>query len=224
MALDACYLALGLVLQPGEHERTEELLAGLQRHCAVADPAYAHLLRRRAAWLLGYLLRSPAGLYATLPHALAPNGVGEVAAQPQAQTAAAHAVGMGGDPLWFAMLSQLLSDEHPGVRLTAAISLRSLLDATATSPRHAPLLSPDTTALINGGSSGHRGGGHDGMGGGGSWGALHSDMLARLSASALMPVLQLSLSVNETGMQPPHLEPGPENQPPPFTHDVARSL
>lgn len=192
LALDACYLALGLVLQPGEHERTEQLLAGLQRHCAEAAPAYAHLLRRRAAWLLGHLMRSPAGLYAALPHAAAPHCSGEAAAPPQAQ--------LGGDPLWFVMLSQLLSDEHPGVRLTAAISLRSLLDATTTSPRSTPLSSPqDATSLVE---CDKMGGVLDGMGGSGSSSSLHGDLLARLSANALKPVLHLSLSVNETGTQP----------------------
>ena len=51
LALDACYLALGLVLQPAEAERSNQLLAGLQRHCAEAAPAHAHLLRRRALTL-----------------------------------------------------------------------------------------------------------------------------------------------------------------------------
>ena len=77
LALDACYLALGLVLQPAEAERSNQLLAGLlstyfllltcllayllirlllllaglQRHCAEAAPAHAHLLRRCALTL-----------------------------------------------------------------------------------------------------------------------------------------------------------------------------
>ena len=120
LALDACYLALGLVLQPGEHERSAQLLAALQRHCAEAAPAHAHLLRRRAAWLLGHLMRSPPRRAGGADGA----AVGVEGGDP-------------GDPLWFAMLSQLLADAHPGVRLTAAISLRALLDAEMAPPGRA---------------------------------------------------------------------------------------
>jgi hypothetical protein len=59
LALDACYLALGLVLQPAEAERSNQLLAGLQRHCAEAAPAHAHLLRRRALTLTLTLAPQP---------------------------------------------------------------------------------------------------------------------------------------------------------------------
>ena len=50
LALDACYLALGLVLQGGHEVSSQQQLANvfgtLRSHCGLAAPEHAHLLRR----------------------------------------------------------------------------------------------------------------------------------------------------------------------------------
>ena len=65
LALDASFAALGLVITAGaaqsiaSPEQITRVLSALQEHCAASSPDHAHLLRRRAAWLLGYVLRLP---------------------------------------------------------------------------------------------------------------------------------------------------------------------
>ena len=65
-------------------------------HCAAAAPEFAHLLRRRAAWLLGWMLK--------LPHFVA---TAAPAAGADSDGAHVH--------LMYSMLAQLLTDEHAGV-------------------------------------------------------------------------------------------------------------
>ena len=65
LTLDACFAALGLVITAGaahgiaSPEQITRVLSAIQEHCAAAVPGHAHLLRRRAAWLLGHVLRLP---------------------------------------------------------------------------------------------------------------------------------------------------------------------
>ena len=177
LALDACYLALGLVLQ-GAAEASAQLsgvLGTLRSHCAVAAPEHAHLLRRRAAWLLGWMLRTPH--FAKISHGAASAGAAEAAA------------------LMYTMLQELLVDEHPGVRLSAALAVQTLFDATDTSPRAntPPAPPPPPTATANGYANAAAAGGAAGGGGSDDGG----DPLAQLASAALLQVLHLSLSVRE---------------------------
>ena len=60
LKLDACYLGLGLVLQSGgDAHQLAGVLQTLRQHCSVAAATHTHLLRRRAAWLIGWILRTP---------------------------------------------------------------------------------------------------------------------------------------------------------------------
>ncbi|KAL1524636.1 hypothetical protein AB1Y20_019523 [Prymnesium parvum] len=141
LALDACYLAMGLA---GAVDSLTEVLARLQQHCAAASAEHAHLLRRRAAWLLGWMLKLP---------------------QADMQSA-----------LMYSMLSSLLTDEHAGVRMTATVALHHLFDVTDVSPRdsltkQSSIDSVDSDRLL--------------------------EPLAELAATALLPVLRLSLCVKE---------------------------
>ena len=187
LALDACYLALGLVLQGGHEVSSPQQLANvfgtLRSHCGLAAPEHAHLLRRRAAWLLGWMmLRSPhrSGQGAMpqspgTPHSVGSNG-------------SSNGSGTGSEAvsLMYTMLQELLVDEHPGVRLSAALAVQTLFDATDTSPRAD--VSPRAPTAANGksGSSEPVGDG-DGS----------NDPLAQLACAALLQVLHLTLNVHE---------------------------
>ena len=60
LTLDSCYLGLGLVLNSGQDaSQLTTVLSTLRQHCALAAAQHAHLLRRRAAWLIGWILKTP---------------------------------------------------------------------------------------------------------------------------------------------------------------------
>uniref|UniRef100_A0A7S2BDI7 Importin-7/11-like TPR repeats domain-containing protein n=1 Tax=Haptolina brevifila TaxID=156173 RepID=A0A7S2BDI7_9EUKA len=168
LTLDACYFGLGLVLQSGQDaSQLSSVLGMLQQHCGLACAEHAHLLRRRAAWLVGWILRTP--LFTRLRS-------DDLAASNEPSPYA----------IMYTMLSELLADTHPGVRLAAALAVQGLFDATDTSPRAdlAPRMPPSwKTESAEGGSGGNS--------------SSCTDPLARLAASALLPVLHLSLHVHE---------------------------
>jgi len=181
LALDGCYLALGLVLQ-GAAEASSQLtgvLSTLRSHCAVAAAEHAHLLRRRAAWLLGWMLRS--GNVAKIGRQSS-FGANPVAIGSQSSGSEAVA-------LMYTMLQDLLVDEHPGVRLSAALAVQTLFDATDTSPRANTPPAPPSSATDRhgGGAAGDAPVGDNGSG----------DPLALLASAALLQVLHLSLSVRD---------------------------
>ena len=118
LALDACYCALGLVLNSGQDSmHIAGVLSTLQQHCAIAKRQHAHVLRRRGAWLVGLVLRAPyftrfAGVGGSTSK-LAGSGV-PGSAPAVDQVPRAHV----------ATLSDLLRDEHSGVRLAAALAVQ----------------------------------------------------------------------------------------------------
>ena len=112
----------------------------------------------------------------------------------------------------YSMLAELLGDEHPGVRLTAALAVQGLFDATDTG---SPRANTEPGRFGGGGGGGgapsvQRGVSMETLQGGAGGGLLGAsaeaaaegvveevDHLARLAASALLPVLHLSLHVRE---------------------------
>ena len=114
--LDACYFALGLVLQSGQDAyQLADVLNMLQQHCSLAATGHAHLLRRRAAWLVGLTLRTP--YFARM-------------AQDTNASSDTMASGYRTVTLMYAMLSELLGDENPGeFRKYAALAICSLFAA-----------------------------------------------------------------------------------------------
>lgn len=198
LSLDACYFALGLVLSQASSDSSQlgQVLTTLRAHCSLAGAKHAHLLRRRAAWLLGWTLRTPHFARLAAPSdvpgwTLDASKLG--AAGGAAGGAAACSCGEAGGAvhLMYTMLAELLGDTHAGVRLTAALAVQALFDATDTSPRAdaSPALGPrasrnsvgslDSPAL--------------GPAGGGAAGAAAVEPLAQLAATALMPVPPQSL-------------------------------
>ena len=163
LALDGCYLALGLVLQ-GAHDGVQlhGVLNTLRSHCTLAAAEHAHLLRRRAAWLLGWMLRTPHFKMMSAAEPQSPGGSGDAVT------------------LMYSMLQELLADEHPGVRLSAALAVQTLFDATDTSPRADP--SPRPSLTVDGADVPSDG---------------TVDPLAQLASAALLQVLHLTLNVHE---------------------------
>ena len=162
LTLDACYFGLGLVLPSGpDASQLSSVLETLRHHCAIANVDHAHLLRRRAAWLVGWILKTPLCNRLRTDDLCGggPAAGGNEAAQPSASA------------IMYAMLTELLADSHPGVRLAAALAVQGLFDTTDTSPR------ADTFSAASS--------------------AAGTDPLAKLAASALLPVLHLSLHVAE---------------------------
>ena len=134
LALDACYCALGLVLNSGQDSmHIAGVLSTLQQHCAIAKRQHAHVLRRRGAWLVGLVLRAPyftrfgAGVGGGSTSKLAGSGDGGNAGAPAVDQVPAAAI-------MYATLSDLLRDEHSGVRLAAALAVQGHFDVTDTSP------------------------------------------------------------------------------------------
>ena len=174
LTLDSCYLGMGLVLQSGpDASQLTVVLSTLRQHCALAAAEHAHLLRRRAAWLIGWILKTP---YFARVAQSASSGV-------EAPGDATEAIS-----LMYSMLAELLSDGHPGVRLGAALAVQGLFDTTDTSPRADGHVSANEWRRGSFGMS-------EGKLAAGAQEA--SDPLARLASSALLPVLHLSLHVRE---------------------------
>ena len=115
---------------PAEADSLCAVVSALQTHCSAAPPATAHLLRRRAASLLGHSLSAPE-LVKPAAHEQTGEGRGHEPSAcmrpPQVRTSAHEHASIDG---WYTLLGMLLQDPHRGVSLTAAIAIRRLIEAS----------------------------------------------------------------------------------------------